>query len=83
MTNVEIDAGVDAVISILRLVSLFSPRLRRSLPLVSWILHREASKLKAGIADGSIIPDGQGGLIPAHGQSEVDPVTGFFTGRKT
>jgi hypothetical protein len=30
-----------------------------------------------------VVPDNQGGYIPAHGQSEYDPVTGAFTGKKT
>ncbi len=39
--------------------------------------------LASGLADGSLIPDGRGGIIPAHGQSIYDPVTGEFTGEKT
>lgn len=42
-----------------------------------------AMALRSGITSGSIVSDGRGGFIPAHGQSEFDPKTGLFTGKKT
>lgn len=73
----EIDAGVDALIGVLKFASLFSAKLRLSLPVISIWLRYQAHKLKTGIASGAIVPDGAGGFVPAS-NSRFDPKTGKF-----
>lgn len=81
--NDEIDRGVEIISSIISLGAGANPMVAAAAPLLNAYVKFEASRWKAMLEAGTIIPDGQGGFIPAHGQSIYDPKTGFFTGQKT
>jgi hypothetical protein len=83
MTNDEIDTAGAALIDLLLIGARLYPPLEPAIPTLCKIIVYETHALKLGIANGSIIPDGCGGFIPAHSQSYYDPKTGEFTGRKT
>lgn len=83
MTNDEIDMVEAALLDLLKIGSVAYPSLALAAPLIAIWLKFQFHKLRIGIADGSIVSDGMGGLVPAHGQSIYDPITGIFTGRKT
>jgi len=83
MTNAEIDAAAAGLVDLLKIGASVYPPLAIAAPLLEKIIQYEANHLKVGIAAGTIVSDGHGGLIPAHGQSYFDPKTGKFTGKKT
>jgi hypothetical protein len=62
--NEEIDVAVAVLGDLLKAGSTFYPPLAVAAPAISMFVKFEANKLKTGIADGSIVPDGRGGLVP-------------------
>lgn len=60
----EIDIGLDVLLVALKVGTWLDPALAPAAPFISMILTHEANKLKSGLADGSIVPDGRGGLVP-------------------
>lgn len=64
-TDEEIDLAAKVIIDLLKLGAEVFPALGPALPTLTVFIRWEAFKLKAGIADGSIVPDGQGGLVPS------------------
>jgi hypothetical protein len=84
MTAAEIDRDVaillDGLKVILRAGAKVYPPLEMAVlaePIIAFVIKHQAAKLKAGLADGSIISDGHGGFVPAT-NSRYDPNTGFF-----
>jgi hypothetical protein len=84
MTAEEIDRDVaillDGLKVIFRAGAKVYPPLEMAVlaePLIAFMIRHQAAKIKAGLADGSIIPDGRGGFVPAT-NSRYDPRTGFF-----
>lgn len=77
MTNTEIDDAVVAVGSILKVVGDFYAPLAISTPVLMALLAVGAYELKAGIAAGTIVPDGKGGYVPSS-NSHYNPITGAF-----
>jgi hypothetical protein len=63
-TNDEIDAAVAVLSDLLKVGATFYPPLAVASPAISMFIAFEASKLKIGIANGTIVPDGHGGLVP-------------------
>ena len=61
----------------LTLAAQFYPPLAIASPILNWIVAYEVGKLQAGIANGTIIPDGKGGYVPVT-NSHYDPKTGEF-----
>lgn len=82
MTPEQLADGEAAVEKIVAFISDFYPPLKMFAPLIDAFLREQVAIIKAGVADGSIVSDGQG-FVPAHGQSTYDPKTGVFTGKKT
>lgn len=80
------DKGEKTGEEILGVATMFFPALSaaglapKTVQRLAWL---SAMALRSGLANGSIVSDGRGGFIPAHGQSKYDPATGFFTGEKT
>lgn len=75
------DENIDRIVAILqdglKLAVYFYPPMAFASPLISaWIAH-EGHRIKTGIADGTIVPDGAGGFVPST-NSKYDPKTGAF-----
>ena len=83
MTPAQIDEGVVIMGDLVKVLGQFYAPAALAAPFIMALVKLEAWRLKAGIADGSLVDDGLGGLVPAHGQSIYDPRTGEFTGRRT
>ena len=87
MLTPEQSGTIDEVVLIiskaLKVAAMAYPPIAPAIPVLNAVIALEARKLKGGLADGSIVPDSQGGFIPAHGQSIFDPKTGRFTGGHT
>ncbi|PWT71912.1 MAG: hypothetical protein C5B60_10285 [Chloroflexi bacterium] len=79
MTNEKIDEVVSAIEFLAKLASAVDPDPRVEIAImgINAFVKFEAHKLKAGLADGSIVPDGHGGFVPAT-NSRYDPTTGRF-----
>lgn len=73
----QIDEGVALVSTLLDDGALFYPRLAVLKPLIMFLARREAAYLKSGLDNGSIVPDGAGGFVPAT-NSRFNPRTGEF-----
>lgn len=84
MTTDQIDALVKGIFDVLAAIYPPIGALKfLIIPLLRAAISSAATSIAKGIADGTIVPDGRGGFIPAHGQSKYDPATGEFTGEKT
>lgn len=77
MTPDQIDQAAAAVSDLVKVGAVFYPPLAPFVPIIQGFIIYEARKLKSGIADGSIVPDGRGGFVPAS-NSHYDPKTGRF-----
>lgn len=73
----KIDAAVNAIIDLLKLGAGLFPALAAAMPVIILFIRWEAHKLKTGISSGAIVPDGDGGFVPAS-NSRFDPKTGKF-----
>ncbi len=73
----NIDAAVAVILDLLTIGAKFYPPLAAAIPFLSMFIKYEAHKLKGGLADGTIVPDGHGGLVPIT-NSRYDPKTGRF-----
>jgi hypothetical protein len=63
MTTDDI-AHVEALMfDLLKVGAQFYPPLAIALPILQSLVIYEGAKIRAGLADGSIIPDGQGGFV--------------------
>lgn len=75
------DAKIDSVETVIgelvTLGGLFYPPLKWAKPLIMSFVHSEVVKLKTGLANGTIVPDGHGGFVPSS-NSRFDPKTGEF-----
>lgn len=79
-TVAELEAGASLLETFLKIGSIFIPAL--IVPAEGLAVAEFLLPIFLGLGAASV-PDGQGGYIPAHGQSIYDPKTGFFTGKKT
>jgi hypothetical protein len=77
MTSAEIDMAEAAILDLLKVGAVFYPPLAPAIPLISGILKFQTTVIRNGLADGSIVPDGAGGLVPIT-NSHYDPKTGRF-----
>ncbi len=75
--SAEIDAVAAIAVGALKLGAGIYPPLAPAVPLIVYIINREAAKLKTGLTDGTVVPDGQGGFVPST-NSHYDPATGRF-----
>ena len=75
--SAEIDTGAEVLLGLLKLGGSFYPPLGAAYPILNYVVTREVANLKTGLANGTIVPDGQGGFVPAT-NSHYDPVTGRF-----
>ena len=76
----------ESVEGVLRAIGAFYPpalALAAAAPVIQKLASLGLRVLESGLMDGSIVPDGAGGFVPAHGQSIYDPATGRFTGEKS
>lgn len=76
-TPAEIDRDVDILIKLLTFVSKFYAPLAVALPTVTNLIRLAAVALKSGIAQGTLVFDGKGGIVPAT-NSHYDQKTGKF-----
>lgn len=60
----NIDTAVTIILDLLKVGGAFYPPLGAASPVVSMFINYEAHKLKAGLADGTIVPDNRGGFVP-------------------
>lgn len=72
-----IDEVVLIVSEALKVLAMAYPPIAPAIPVLNAVITMEARKLKGGLADGSIVPDGRGGFVPAS-NSRYDPKTGAF-----
>jgi hypothetical protein len=63
MTNAEIDMAEAAILDILKAGAVLYPPLAGAVPGISALVQLGMQLVKAGLADGSLIPDGQGGIV--------------------
>ena len=77
MTPAQIDEGVAIMGEVVKDVGAFYAPIAAVAPFIMMLVKLEAWKLKAGIADGSIVDDGRGGLVPKT-NSHYNPKTGGF-----
>jgi hypothetical protein len=75
--NAVIDEVANFILGSLDIIGTAYPPVGQALPILKFFIRREATKLKTGIADGSIVPDGHGGFVPST-NSHYDPKTGEF-----
>ena len=73
----NIDIGLAAILGFLAFISIFSPKLKAAMPFIRMFLTYQAHKLQGGLADGTLVPDGRGGIVPIT-NSRYDPKTGRF-----
>jgi hypothetical protein len=64
MTTEEIDMAEAAILDLIKIGTAYYPPLAVSAPFIATFIKFEATKIRVGLADGSIVPDGQGGLVP-------------------
>ena len=64
-SDVEIDQGAAVASKLLSIASTFVPILRFLLPFLQLAIAHEASRLKKGLSDGTLVPDGRGGCVPS------------------
>jgi hypothetical protein len=62
-TPAEIDEAVTIITDLITVGSLLNPQLAIAAPLITDVIRYGATNLKAGIAAGAIVPDGQGGFV--------------------
>jgi hypothetical protein len=77
MAPEDIDRMVAVMTDLLKVGSVFYPPLAVAAPILTSFIHNEASKLHAGLANGTIVADGKGGFVPVT-NSQYDPATGQF-----
>jgi len=83
MTPTDIGAIGAFVHEAVTVASTFYPPLALFAPGITTGIVSGLGKVVADVKSGAIVKDGAGGYIPAHGQSEYNPMTGEFTGKKT
>jgi hypothetical protein len=75
------DQTIDEVSTILQdtigIVTSVYPAFAIAAPFLKGFIKTEAHKLKNGLADGTMVPDGEGGFVP-NTNSKYDPKTGKF-----
>ena len=76
-TAAEIDKAVAIVDKLLTIAASFYLPLKLALPFIMMGVRYEAGKLERGLADGSLVSDGHGGIVPVS-NSRYDPKTGQF-----
>jgi hypothetical protein len=59
----NIDTAVTIILDLLKVGAGFYPPLAAAAPVLSMFINYEAHKLKSGLADGTILPDGHGGFV--------------------
>lgn len=77
MTAGEIDQAAAVAQDLIIVGAGFYPPLAPIVPLLKAFVVQQAAILKTGLANGSIVPDGRGGFVPAS-NSHFDPKTGEF-----
>ena len=73
----NIDKGAAVILDLLKVGAKLYPPLAAAIPILSMFIRLQAHKIKVGLADGTIVPDGAGGLVPIT-NSRYDPKTGQF-----
>ncbi len=73
----NIDVAVAVLLDLLKVGAKFYPPLAAAMPILSMFIKYQAYKIKGGLADGTIVPDGAGGWVPIT-NSRYDPKTGRF-----
>jgi hypothetical protein len=76
----EIETGASLIEMFLKIGSVFIPAL--IIPADAIAIAEFLVPIMLGVGS-TMVPDGKGGFVPAHGQSLYDPRTGIFTGKKT
>jgi hypothetical protein len=64
VTSDEIDMAEAAILDLLKIGSAVYPQLAAAAPVISMFIRLETHKIKIGLADGTIVSDGHGGLVP-------------------
>jgi hypothetical protein len=73
----NIDIGVICLLDLLKVAAAINPEVAVAAPYISMFINYQAHHIKAGVADGSIVPDDHGGLVPVTNSHYVTivPVT--------
>jgi hypothetical protein len=77
MTSAEIDMAEAAILDLLKIGTVAYPPLAAAAPFIASLAKFEASKIRIGLAEGTIVSDGHGGLVPVT-NSRFNPATGEF-----
>jgi hypothetical protein len=63
MTEPQLEEAAAITIGALKFAALFNPELAAAMPLITGAIQGGIAHMKAGIAAGEILPDGQGGFV--------------------
>lgn len=63
MTNDQIDQTTAILLDLIKAGSSIYPPLAIAAPIISSFVQHQTAQLKAGLAAGTIVPDGKGGFI--------------------
>ena len=82
MVPEDLDRVEGALVELARIGVKFAPPpynviLGAALPIIESLVRHQIAQVKIGIADGTIVADGNGGFVPAS-NSHYDPKTGEF-----
>jgi hypothetical protein len=61
--DAKIDATVTVINDLLKVVATFEPGFAVAIPIVMFLVNREAANIKAGLAAGEIIPTAKGDYV--------------------
>ena len=81
MLTPEQSSTIDEVVLILsdalKVAAVVYPPIAPAIPILNAVIALESGRLKSGLSDGSVVPDGRGGFVPSS-NSRYDPKTGEF-----
>lgn len=65
MTSVEASQILALFDAVVNAEAIANPKLAILAPIIKWFVSDQLHKLEAGVANGSIVPDGKGGYVPS------------------
>ena len=63
VTEPQLEQAAAITLGALKFAALFNPELAAAMPLITGAIQGGIAHMKAGIAAGEILPDGQGGFV--------------------
>jgi hypothetical protein len=63
VTSTEIDALEIGVLGIIKIGTILEPQFAWATPFIADFIQRQFNHVRTGLADGTVVPDGAGGLV--------------------